>query len=225
MPIKVVIADDHQLFRQGMAFIIGNYPEFQLLYDVEDGAELLRRLESEPENQPDVVLMDLKMPQVDGMAATKSIKANYPNIKILILSMIQQEDFVLHLLDEGANGYLLKNASAEEVAEAIRTVSTRDFYFNEFVSGIMLRGLKKKRQTKPQLAGNYQVTPREQEVLNLIAQEFTTTEMAERLFVSVRTIETHRKNLMDKLGAKNTAGLMFKAMKNGLLNTESDSES
>lgn len=223
--IKLVIADDHKLFRQGLAFILQNDERFEFLYDVPNGADLLKALEDQ-RPLPDVVLLDLKMPEVDGIQATERIKADFPDIKVLVLTMLQQEDFILHLLDLGANGYLLKNASADEVKQAIIAVVEKDFYFTDYVSQVMLRGLQKKRNAvrlplmereTTSFPEPLSITPREEQVLALIAQELTTPEIADKLFVSIRTIETHRKNLMEKVGAKNTAGLVLKAAKLGLL--------
>ena len=214
--IHVAIADDHRLFREGLALIINGHDRFRLLYDVADGQELMNRLGSSA-TLPDVVLLDLKMPVKDGMAVTEEIKVSFPGIKVLVLTMFHQDDYILHMLDLGANGYLLKNSSAEEVKRAILTVYEKDFYFNEHVSAVMLKGLKKKRAKPPSLEVFNHVTAREKEVLELLCQEHTTADIAERLFLSVRTVETHRKNLMHKLGAKNTAGLIIRAIKEGVI--------
>jgi len=214
--VKIAIADDHQLFREGIEMIINSVPEFELILEVPDGQALLDGIESAP-TPPDVVLLDLNMPRKDGMETTIELRAKHPDIKILILTMFDQEDYILHLLDLGANGYILKNSAASDVKTAIRTLVEKEFYFTDQISQIMVSGLRKKRKLPPAFFAGDRLTIREQEVLGLISSELTASEIAEKLFVSVRTIETHRKNLMDKLGAKNTAGIVYRAMKLGIL--------
>ncbi len=216
-PIHVAIADDHQLFREGLTLIIGSNQDFKLVLEADNGQILLDRIEK-LEQKPDVILLDLKMPVKDGMETLRELKENYPDVKVLILTMLDEDDYILHLLDMGASGYLLKNSSAEEVITAIKTVAEKDFYFNDHISKIMLRGLRKKRKTPPALNNSTRITEREQEVLELLCHEMTTSEIAEKLFVSVRTVETHRKHLMEKLEAKNTAGIIYRAVKEGLVN-------
>lgn len=214
--IRIAIADDHKLFREGLKMIIETGEHLNLIGEAENGQQLLDAVQAMPE-KPQVILLDLKMPVKDGIETLKVLKAEYPEIRVLILTMIDQDDYILHLLDLGANGYLLKNSSSDEVQTAIKTVVEKDFYFNEHVSKIMLNGLRKKRKTPQALDGSPDITEREKEVLDLLCKEQTTSEIAERLFVSVRTVETHRKHLMEKLGAKNTAGIIYRAVKEGLV--------
>lgn len=214
--INIGIADDHQLFREGLAMIISQRHNFRLVIEASNGRELMDAIDDMTE-PPDVVLLDLKMPVLDGMETTKVLKQEFPSVKILILTMLDQDDYIIHLLDLGANGYLLKNASATEVQQAIATVVSKDFYFSDRVSKAMLTGLQKKHKRPTALNPHAQITAREQEVLEHLAREHTTSEIAERLYVSDRTVETHRKNLMEKLGARNVAGLVYRAMREGLL--------
>lgn len=214
--IRIAIADDHKLFMQGISSIVESLDGMKLVFQANNGVDLLNKLES-ADQLPDVVLMDLKMPEMDGIETTKQLRNLYPDIKIIVLTMMQQEDFILHLFDLGANGYLIKNTSSEELEEAILSVVEKDHYFNDHVSEVMLKGLKRKRVQKLSLDNKTQLTQREREVLELICQEYTTTEMAEKMFVSHRTIETYRKNLLEKIGAKNTAGLIVKSVKSGLI--------
>jgi len=216
LTINVAIADDHQLFREGIRLILESRPSMRLVVEAGNGQDLLNQLAT-LETLPDVVLLDLKMPVLDGMETTKLLKEQYPEVKILILTMLQQDDYILHLLDLGANGYLLKNSSATEVLEAVSTVVAKDFYFNEHISNVLLAGLKRKRKAPPKLNNNQNITDREREVLHLMCQEHTTQEIADKLFVSARTVETHRRNLMQKFEAKNTAGLVLRALKQGIV--------
>ncbi len=216
VPIKVAIADDHTLFCEGLKLIINSRDDFRLVLEARNGQELLDGI-AELEAPPDVLLLDLKMPVKDGIETTKELKVTYPEIKILILTMIDQDDYIIHLLDLGANGYLLKNSSAEEVQNAIVAVAEKGFYFSDYVSQVMLSGLRRKRASPPALDAMTKVSAREIEVCELIATGLTTNEIAERLFISARTVESHRKNLMEKLGVKNTAGIVYRALKEGLL--------
>lgn len=213
--IQVAVVDDHLLFRQGLAQIVTGDNELNLWGEASNGLEFIALLKKE-ENTPDVVLLDLKMPEMDGIETLEWIKENRPELKVLILTMHEQDDFVLHLVDLGANGYLLKNAPFMEVKKAVVAVYEKEFYFNEFVSSVLLKGVKKKK-TPPQLSQTVKLSPRETEVLQLIAQELTNPEIADKLFLSVRTVESHRKSLLEKLNAKNTAGLILKAVKMNLL--------
>lgn len=216
MPVTVAIADDHVLFRKGLITILELDDDIEVVYDADNGQELIDKVNTQP---PDVILMDLKMPVMDGMEATKLIKEKHPEVKILILSMYDEEKFIIHCLELGANGYLLKNTDPDELVDAIGTVMSKDFYFNNHISTVMLKGLNQKMRvkSKPQFGNHVELTKREMEILELICKELTTPEMAEKLFISNRTVEGHRKNLLEKTGAKNTAGLVVFALKNELV--------
>jgi DNA-binding NarL/FixJ family response regulator len=207
-PLKIAIADDHQLFREGLRFILESTNN-KVVIDVSNGQELLDAL---ARNTPDVVLMDLKMPVLDGIESLKLLKQKYPGMKVIVLTMHHEEQIILHLLDLGANGYMLKNSSSQEIITAIQNVMARDYYFTDYVTSVMLKGIRK--EVKP--AGfpeHIKLTRREEEILQLICKELTTTEIADKLFISDRTVESHRKSLLEKLESKNTAGLVIKAMK------------
>lgn len=214
-PITIAIADDHVLFCEGLKLIIQPRTDFDLVLVANNGQELLDRIEK-MNTPPDVVLIDLKMPVKDGIETTKEIKSRWPETAIIVLSMIDQEDYILHLLDSGAGGYLLKNASAQEVHMAIETVAEKGFYFNDHVSRVMLNGLRHKRSPPP-LTNGLKFSSRELEVCELMKEGLTTQEIADRLFISIRTVETHRKNLMEKFGVKNSTGVIYRALKEGFL--------
>jgi DNA-binding NarL/FixJ family response regulator len=209
--INIAIADDHQLFREGLSFILSSNKKYKTLFEAENGQDLLQKIGVM--GQPDVILMDLKMPIMDGIEATEKVKALYPEVKIIVLTMHHEENVILHLLDLGANGYLLKNSSSQEVAGAIEQVMKKDYYFTEYITSVMIKGIRK--QVKPATipSDDFQLTKREMEVLTLICSELTNSEIAVQLHISDRTVESHRKSLLEKLNAKNTAGLVIKAMK------------
>ncbi|MEM9921846.1 MAG: response regulator transcription factor [Bacteroidota bacterium] len=215
--IKLAIADDQVLFLRGLKYILQDFDDIELVIEAGNGQELLDAI---PENPPQVVLLDMKMPVMDGMATTKELKTHYPEIKVILLSMFDDERLITHMMEIGANGYLLKNEEPHILKEAIDSVLTKDLYFNDYVSKALLNGLQKKNDPPPSLSDGHSgvsLTPREQEVLQLICQELTTAEIAKQLFLSTRTIEGHRKNLMEKAGVRNTAGLVIFAVKNDLI--------
>lgn len=218
---QIVIADDHQLFREGLEFIIKKNKKLQLVASLAHGKELLEKLEqlAKVAQLPDIVLMDIQMPQMDGWECTQQIKQHYPHLKVIILSMFNKDDFVIHALNLGVNGYIPKHSSFKTLQEAIMQVSEKGYYFDDFTSKIMLEGLRKKNNSKPKLESEIRITPREKEVLDLILKEYTNAEIAQQLFVSVRTIETHRKHLLEKFGVKNTVGLVLRALDLGIITT------
>lgn len=212
--ISIALADDHKLFREGIRYLLENMDSVTMIFEAANGKELLEMVKEE---QPDIILLDLEMPEMDGITALKILKADYPRIGVIILTMYNDDKMISHLMEQGANGYLLKNTNQEELELAIKSVSEKGFYFNDYMAKAMLTGLKSQNQKKPALKNSVELTSREMEVLELICQELTTKEIADKLFISHRTAEGHRKNLIDKFGVKNTAGLIIKAIKEGII--------
>lgn len=215
--IKVAIADDQVLFRKGMMAIVDTFDGMAITLEADNGRMLLDALATD-DPLPDVVLLDLSMPELNGVETTKLIHKDYPTLKIIILSVYGEDRFVTHLMDLGVNAYLFKNAEPLEVERAIRAVIETDFYFNEaFLSALKNRMLVKKprRLLTDDLPAT--LTAREIEVLNLICKQLTAPEIAERLSVSIRTVDGHRANLLEKTNSRNTAGLVLFAIKNRLL--------
>ncbi|HAK77453.1 MAG TPA: DNA-binding response regulator, partial [Runella sp.] len=211
--IRVAITDDQVLFRRGMASIINTFENISIVLEADNGRILLDSLQNfEP--IPDVVLLDLSMPELNGIETTKLLHVHYPSIKIIILSVYGEDRFVTHLMELGVNAYLFKNVEPEEVERAIRTVIDKDFYFNEAFLNAMKNRLTNKRQ-KITLTDNIPstLTSREIEVLSLICKQRTAQEIADQLFISVRTVDGHRNNLLEKTGARNSAGLVLFAIK------------
>lgn len=211
--IKIALVDDHKLFRSGMRALLGAFDNLEVVMEAGNGQEFLDQLK---DHRPDVVLMDLEMPVLDGMETIKILKEKYPDVKAIIVSMHDEEKFIVHLMELGARGYLLKNSNPEDIENAVRSVAETGYYFSEMVSRLMLHGLVKKENLKPSFNNKEALTSREIEVVKLICKEHTTPEMAEILFISPRTVDGHRNNIMDKTGARNIAGIVVYAMKNGL---------
>lgn len=213
--IDVVITDDHKLFRKGIRSLLGDFDFINRLYEAGNGRELLELLEKTIP-KPDLILLDLKMPEMDGIEANKKLKELYPEIKVIILTMEDDEQLIIHLINEGVNGYLMKNADPDELEIAIKRVIENDFYFTDDISALVFRNLvsgkKVEKIVEPIL------TPREIQVLELICKEYTAAEIAEELVLSVRTIDGFRSKLLEKTGTKNMAGLVVYALKNGIVN-------
>jgi two-component system, NarL family, response regulator DegU len=211
--IKLALADDQALFRRGMAMLLRDMPDVQVVFECSNGEELLTGLKG---NDSDIVLLDLEMPVMDGMETMKRIRADHPSVKVIVLSMHHEEKFIVHLMELGANGYVVKTAEPDEIENAVRSVASSGYHFSEMVSRVMLHGLVKKEKLKPTFSDVEPLTERELEVLRLICQELTTTEIAGKLFLSPRTVEGHRNNILLKIGARNTAGIVVYAMSKGL---------
>ncbi|MBQ4819899.1 response regulator transcription factor [Aquimarina sp. MMG016] len=212
--IKLGLIDDHNLFREGIKSLLNKMTNISLVLEAVNGKDLLTKLNN---IVPDVILLDLEMDDMNGVDTTVKLQKLYPDLKIIILTMHKEERMISYLMEVGANGYLLKDTNPQELEEAILSVYEKGFYFNSFVSEALLKGLKHKANKPPVIGKDYHLTPRELEVLDLITQELTTAEIAEKLFLSVRTIEGHRKNLMIKLGVRNIAGLMIKAIQEKII--------
>jgi two-component system, NarL family, response regulator DegU len=216
-PIKIAIADDHLLFRKGIITILGQSPNLEFVLEAINGKDLIDALALNTTTMPDVILMDVQMPVLDGIKATEYVKEHFPSIKVLILSMHDEDNFVTHLMELGANGYLLKDTDPEEVEIAIKTVYEEDYYYGAFLTKVMHRKMLKKtiapRET-PRFGVN--LTERELEILRLICDGFTNAEIADKVCLSPRTVDGHRTRIMEKVGVKNTAGLVVYAVKNNL---------
>lgn len=215
--LKLGIADDHELFRKGFISMLSSVPDFEFILEAANGQELLDRL---PAHTPDIVFMDLQMPVMDGIQATEAAFERFPNIKVIVVSMYNEDRFVIHMLEKGVQGYLLKDTSPDEVEKAIRRVDEEGFYYNDFVSKAMHRKMVTRQINKHPFfpnACNVALSSREKEVLQLICDGLSTTEISDKLFISVRTVEGHRLRVLEKTGTKSTAAAVAFAYKNQLL--------
>lgn len=216
--IKVLLVDDHMIVRDGIAALLNDAKNIKLVGDCKDGSEVLGFL---GDNPVDVILMDIMMDSINGIEASKMVLDKYPEIKILTLSMNNDYDYIQEMLKVGAAGYILKNTGGADLISAIETIASGKPYFSPEVTDIVMNNYmnpadqKKSSNKSPELVK--QLTKREIEILELIAQEFTNVEIAERLFISRRTVDTHRRNLLQKLAVKNSIGLIRFAYSNGLI--------
>ena len=213
--IRLAIADDYKIFRDGLKVGMCEDENLEVVLEAENGQELLTALKK---TTVDVILMDLKMPVMDGMEATKEVRKHFPDVKILVVTMYDDEKFIIHLMENGANGYLLKNAEPDEIIKAIYTVVETGYYFNDLVNKALLKRLVMKGNLKPSFNNNIEFTERELEVLKLICEEKTAVEIGKEIFLSPRSVEGIRERLIDKIGVRNTAGLVIFALKQGIIN-------
>ncbi|MBC8156102.1 MAG: response regulator transcription factor [Bacteroidetes bacterium] len=215
--IKLALVDDHTMFRQGLATVLRQVHDFDLILEAANGQEFIDKL---PGQVPDVVLLDLQMPVLDGPATADYMRDTYPLVKVIVLTMHDEDRMVLHLLEKGVVGYLLKDADTAEVEKAVRKVLDEGLYLTDFVSRAMLRKMTHKPTVaRPPTLYNSKVvlSEREKEVLRLICQGLSTAEISEKIFLSPRTVEGHRLRILEKTGTKNTAGMVAYAFINGLV--------
>ena len=211
--INVVITDDHQLVLEGLTLLLDGTKEITV-HKCYRSAHLL--LEGLKEHVPDVVLMDINMPEMNGIEACRVVKKEYPSVKVIALSMISESNLIKLMLKNGADGYLHKNAGRDEIVEAICDVHAGKKYLSQEISDILI-GKDLKDDHKISNSPFPKLSRREEQILELIIDEKTTQEISEQLFISFGTVETHRRNIMIKLGVKNTAGMVRIALEYGLV--------
>jgi DNA-binding NarL/FixJ family response regulator len=212
--IKIAIADDYKIYRDGLKVGLSADENLDVMMEADNGEDLLKGLENQ---SPDVIIMDLKMPFMDGMEATKAVRKKYPAIKVLVVTMYEDDKFIIHLMENGANGYLLKNAEPDEIRKSIYAVHENGYYFNDLVNKALLKKLVLKNNLKPSFNQDVDLTERELEVLKLICEEKTAAEIGKEIFLSPRSVEGIRQRLIEKVGVRNSAGLVMFAIKNGIV--------
>jgi DNA-binding NarL/FixJ family response regulator len=208
-PLHIHLIDDHSLFREGLKFLLSNCDFISQIEESENGEIFLQKIKK---NIPDVVLMDIEMPVVDGITASKTAMEMYPDLKIIALSMYAEEEYYSKMIDVGVKGFLLKNSQFDDVQKAILEVSEGNNFFSPEILDRIISNMYKKKDEKAIL----DLTEREIEVLYNICKGLSNQEIADLLFISKRTVDKHRENLLLKTGAKNTAGLVVYAIKNGI---------
>lgn len=210
--ITIVLADDHKIVRDGLKSFLLKIPDFVILAEAEDGEQLLDIYENQ---LPDIALVDISMPKLTGLEALRHLHEQNPEVKIIMLSMHEEPDYIMKALQNGAKGYLLKNTDEKELEMAIRVVAGGGKYFNAVVSNIMIENLSNKPMVK--MTEEVNVSTREKEILKLVSQGQSNKMIADKLNISSRTVETHRLNLLRKLNVSNAAELVKKALETGLI--------
>ncbi len=213
--IRIALADDELLFRKGLIALLQNKEGLDIVLEADHGLELLEQLQKK-DTLPEVLLLDLKMPKMNGIAVAKIIRKNYPAIKIIIISTHFSRAFIINMIELGAAAYLPKNSSPEEVENTIRAVYEKGFHYNDKVLGFIRENLINQKKLKANFP--FELSSREKEILQLICEQYTTPEIGKKLFISPRTVDGHRNNLLSKLGCKNIAGLVVFALQNQLVN-------
>lgn len=216
--IHIVLADDHQIFRDGIKALLSDIDDFKVVAEASNGDELLRMLET---SEPDIIIMDISMPGISGIELTRKISELYPQIAVLILSMHSNEDFVINSVINGAKGYLPKDTGRKELLEAIYAIADGDEYFGKLITSNMMKSFIKKTQKKflPVDKEN-QLTSREIEIIQQIGKGLSNKEIADKLFISVRTVDSHKNHMMQKLKLRSTAEIIIYAIKNKIIEIE-----
>jgi DNA-binding NarL/FixJ family response regulator len=208
--IQIIIADDHQLFRNGLKILLNSFPEFEVTGEAANGEEFLKLLKTV---QADIALMDIKMPEMDGIEATRRGMKLCPGLNIIALSMYGEEEYYYKMVDAGAKGFLLKDSDISEVKEAILTIAKGGSFFSQELLYHVIQKIKHREQESK----SANLSKREKEILIKICEGFSNQEIAEALFISKRTVDKHRANLLGKTNSKNTASLILFAIRNKLI--------
>ena len=210
--VQVAVADDHSLLRQALAKLINSFENFTVLFEANNGNEIKSKLAKHI--IPDIVLLDVNMPDMDGYETAQWLHNNFPQVKVLALSMFSDENIIIRMLKLGAKGYILKNAEPEELQEALNSVLEKDFYLSEFISGKIVSGLNKDLDRPDD---RVTLSEKEKELLRWICSEMTYKDIAAKMFVSPRTLDDYRNNLFEKLKVKTRVGLVLYAIRNRLV--------
>ncbi|MFV8347757.1 response regulator transcription factor [Flavobacterium sp. ZB4P13] len=213
--VKIILVDDEILFRKGISFLLEREKNIEIIFEASDGSELISFLK-ENNNHPDIILMDLKMPSLNGVEATKIIRKDFSEIKIIALTSYDSKSFVANMIDVGAVSYMIKNATPQELLTTINEVAIKGFYYNDYVMQVIHENVLATKKAKSNFYNNF-LTTRELEILQLICNQKNTIEIGELLFISPRTVEGHRNNLLLKTECKNIAGLVVYAIQNEIV--------
>lgn len=212
--IKVAIADDHKIFRDGIKMALSGKDYLKIIWEAEDGKDLIHKMRIK---LPDVLLMDIRMPEMDGINAISLLRKEYEEVRIIVLTMYDDQEMISKMMEMGANAYLTKTTDPEEIYNAILTCMNDDFYFNDLLNKAVLMKLQQKKTTRQFYPTPIKFNEKEISILKLIAQDKTTEEISKEVYLSPRTIETIRQNMKTKVGAKTIAGLVMYGMRNKLI--------
>jgi DNA-binding NarL/FixJ family response regulator len=215
--IRIILVDDHQLVRAGIANLLIGEPDLEIIGEASDSTEFMALLEKQ---KPDIAVLDIAMPGLSGIELTRRITLNNPSIRILILSMYTSEEFIFNAINAGAKGYLPKNTSKQELIEAIHAIHRGEDYYAESISNVILKSYIKKAKSGPEETRSREnlLSKREMEVLRLFAEGFSNQEIADKLFISIRTVESHKNHVMQRLELKSSVDLVKFAIRNNMVN-------
>ena len=212
--IKVALADDHKIFRDGIRMAIKDRDYIKIIWEADDGKDLLHKIKIK---QPDILLMDIRTPEMDGVNAIQLIRKEYDSLKIIVLSMYDDQEIITKMMEYGANAFLSKTTEPDEIYKAILGCMNEDFYFNDLVNAAVLLKLQNRKKVRRFYPTAIKFNDKELKILKLISEDKTTEEISQNVYLSPRTIETIRQNMKAKVGAKTIAGLVMYAMRNRIL--------
>lgn len=214
--IKIAMADDHKIFRDGIKMALTPKENLKMIWEAEDGKDLMHKMTIK---KPDLLLMDIRMPEIDGINAIEMLRKEYEGLKIIVLSMYDDQQMISKMMEMGANAYLTKTTDPEEIYEAILTCMNEDFYFNQLVNKAVMGKLLQKKNVRRHYGSQVPVSFNEKElkILQLLGEDKTTDEISKIIFLSPRTIETIRQNMKNKVGAKTIGGLIMYGMRNKMI--------
>lgn len=215
MPIRIIIADDHQLFREGLANLLAESKDIEIIAQAENGIEAINKTK---ELDPDIIIMDIGMPVMDGVEATRQLLIELPKTKVIALSMHADKQYIKGMFDAGAAGYLFKNCAYDELIKAIRTVYSGKKYLSEKITEIMIQDYLSKEENIT--VNNSELTDRESEILKLLAEGVSINDISDKLFVSIKTIGTHKQHILEKLNLKSTTDIVKYAIKKGIISLD-----
>ncbi len=211
--IKVLIADDHEMIVEGLELLLSSEQDIEIVDHAFDGEEVIKKINQLTEL--DILILDINMPKKDGIQVTKEIKASHPEVKILVVTTYNRKEFIKNLMDAGTDGYILKNAGKYELINAIRSLVKGDPYYSPEITRTVMRSYQKNRIFNNPL--DIELSDREKEIIRLISEGLSTQEIADKVFLSKHTVNTHRKNILSKLNVKNSAGVIRYAIQTGIV--------
>ena len=213
-PMRLALVDDHKLFRKGMISLLEVAAnDYSILFEASDGLEMQQKIDSQ--NQPDIILMDINMPTMDGFEAVQWLSASFPLIKVLVVSMIEKEESIVKMLQLGVKGYLCKDVEPKELGEALHAIMNKGFYYTDFITGKLVHSLQNNHAEKNTAPADHNMNNREKDFLQLACSELTYNEIAAKMFLSPKTIDGYRNALFEKLSVKSRVGLALFAVKHG----------
>jgi two-component system, NarL family, response regulator NreC len=214
MTIRILLADDHTILRAGLKMMLNAQPDMEVIGEAQDGRQAIQEVQR---LQPDIVLMDITMPDINGIEATRQIKRMQPDVRVLILTMHEHDEYIFQALRAGASGYILKEAADTELITALHIIQSGQFYLSPTAQSVMVGDYLQRVRTGEEKDSYSSLTEREREILKLVAEGHTNNQIAERLVISPKTVDTHRTHIMDKLNLHSRAELVKYAMRRGLL--------
>jgi DNA-binding NarL/FixJ family response regulator len=213
VPVDIIIADDHEIFRDGFKVMCSKEKSINIIGEAENGEDLLEKVRK---LKPDVVITDIKMPKMDGIAVTRALTSEFPGIGVIALSMFDEEDLIVEMLEAGAKGYLIKNAQKQEIFEAIQAVRNNEPYYCNQTSTKLAGMIAASRFNTGTKKEEIEFTEKELQIIKLICEEHSSREIADKLFLGVRTVEGYREKIQQKMNARNMAGVVVYAIRNGI---------